>query len=166
MPVIINKVGGHRNEDALENIIYYMMSSTYFRLGDCRGVWRYSLNDIIDGFHFVKEIFNKTDRKIVNHFVIGIEKSEGIVEADLIDIAEVTLNYFYEEGYQCCFAIHKGSKETPDYLYVHVAVNTINFKTGCRLYETFAVTSGLKRCLMGQFDSYQWFSVNDKSWLA
>lgn len=163
MPVIVNKVGGHRNEDALGRVIYYMMSSAFFRLGDCRGVWTYSAPDIIGGFNFIKEIFNKTDGKIVDHVVIGIEQHEGIVEGDLIEIAEAALDYFYSGGYQCCFAIHKGSRETPNYLHAHIAVNTVNFMTGCRLYETFAATSELKHYLMGRFDSYKWFSVNDNS---
>lgn len=163
MPVIINKVGGHKNRDALEKVVYYMMSSAFFRLGGCRGVWSYSGADIVGGFNYIKEIYNKTDGKMVDHLVIGIEQNKGIVEADLIDIAEAALDYFYGQGYQCAFAIHKGSEEAPDYLHTHVAVNTINFRTGCRLYETYAATSTLKQYLKEHFDSYQWFSVNDNS---
>ena len=71
MPIIVNKVGAHRNEDALSRVVYYMMTSNYFKTGNCRGVWEYSPLGIVNGFEFVKEMYGKSDGKQVSHLVIG-----------------------------------------------------------------------------------------------
>lgn len=162
MPVIINKVGGHRNEDALSRTIQYMISSNFFRGGNGRGIWGYSIPDIINAFQFVKEMYNKTDNKQVDHIIIGT-KQESIIETELIEIAEAALNYFYSVGFQGCYAFHRGSNEDGNYLHIHMAINTISFVNGNRLYESFSTTSGLKNYLMAQYNAYQWRSVNDNS---
>jgi len=162
MPVVINKVGAHKNEDALENVVYYMINSQFFKVGNCRGVLEYSAPGIVDGFRFTKEMFDKTDGKQVAHIVIGT-KNEGLIEEDLIDIAEAAQSYFYDNGYQSCYALHRGSCEDPDYLHIHMAVNTVNFQDGKRLYESYSVTNGPKKFLQEQFNAYEWSSINDNS---
>ena len=92
MPIIVNKVGAHRNEDALSRVVYYMMTSNYFKTGNCRGVWEYSPLGIVNGFEFVKEMYGKSDGKQVSHLVIGT-KREGLIEEELIEAGEEALDY-------------------------------------------------------------------------
>ncbi len=160
MPILVNKVGAHRNEDALDRVVYYMMTSGFFKRGNCRGVLGYSIPDIIRDFNFVKQMYDKMNGKQVDHTIIGT-KGEGLIEDELIEIAETALDYFYKTGFQCCYALHRGSHEDSQYLHVHMAINTVNFQDGKRLYESYGVTSGLKNFLKIQFASYQWCSAND-----
>ena len=140
MAIIINKLGEHRNEDALLNLLSYMTSSPFYTRGNCRGCMSNSIRDIIIAFEFTKEMYKKTDRKQVSHMIIGTENDEVTAEG-LIVIAEATLAYFYNQGFQCFYVIHSGSNEKFDYWHIHIAINTINFMNGKRLYETYAVTS-------------------------
>ncbi len=162
MPIITNKVGGHKNEAALRNVVRYITGSRFYKTGNTRGILGNSAQDIIKGFDFTKQMYDKEDGKQVSHIIIGTHH-EGIIEDELTEIAETALDYFYEKGFQCCYALHGGSYESPGYTHVHMAVNTVNFKDGKRLYETYGVTSALKNHLAERFDSYDWSSVNDKS---
>ena len=51
-------------------------------------------------------MYDKTDGKQVNHFIIGTE-DEGISVAQLYYIAEVAADYFFSQGYQCFYVIHE-----------------------------------------------------------
>lgn len=162
MPIIVNKVGAHRNEDALSRVVYYIMTSDYFEIGNCRGVWEYSPLGIISGFDFVKGMYDKTDGKQVAHLIIGT-KHEGMIGDELIEAGEAALDYLYGSGFQCCYGFHRGSAEDPGYLHLHMAVNTVNFRDGKRFYESYNAVSGLKNYLATLYNSYQWSSKYDNS---
>ena len=162
MPIIVNKVGAHRNGDALSRVVYYMMTSNYFKAGNCRGVWEYSPSGIVNGFEFVKEMYGKSDGKQVSHLVIGT-KREGLIEKELIGAGESALDYLYGDGFQCCYVFHRGSDEDPGYLHLHMAVNTVNFQDGRRFYETYNAVTGLRNYLAALYNSWQWSTAYDDS---
>ena len=165
MPIVVNKLGEHKNEDAVIRLTYYMASSKYLGNYGGRGIMALNEAAIIDSFNWVKMMYDKNDRKLVNHFIIG-SQNEGITPAQLYYIAEVASQYFYEQGYQNFYVIHKGSQENPKYYHIHLAVNTVNFLTGNRLYENYGVVSGLRKALETEYPEYSWSSINDfrKDW--
>lgn len=93
MPVILNKVGEHRNQDAIELLVRYMLGSKFYWRYGSRGLIADSQENIIQGFSYTKQMYDKTDGKQVNHFIIGTE-DEGISVAQLYYIAEVAADYF------------------------------------------------------------------------
>lgn len=106
MPVILNKVGEHRNQDAIELLVRYMLGSKFYWRYGSRGLIADSQENIIQGFSYTKQMYDKTDGKQVNHFIIGTE-DEGISVAQLYYIAEVAADYFFSQGYQCFYVIHE-----------------------------------------------------------
>ena len=162
MPVLINKLGEHRNEDAIQLLLNYMITSSFYIASNCRGCIGSSVQDVVSSFAFTKQMYDKADRKQVSHIIIGTKNEEITVEGLLV-IAEAALNYFYSQGFQSFYVIHSGSNDDSGYWHIHLAVNTINFRDGKRLYETYSVTSDLKNYLALQFNELQWFSINDNS---
>lgn len=73
----------------------------------------------------------------------------------LLAVAEATLDYFYCLGFQRFYAVHGGSNDDSGYWHLHFAINTVSFRDGKRLYETYSVTSGLRNHLALQFDELQ-----------
>lgn len=162
MPVIINKVGEHRNQDAIELLVRYMLGSKFYWRYGSRGLIADSQENIIQGFSYTKQMYDKTDGKQVNHFILGTE-DEGISVAQLYYIAEVAADYFFSQGYQCFYVIHSGSEDSPNYHHIHFAVNTINYMTGLRLYETYMVVTEIKNYMKAEYPEYSWHAINDDS---
>lgn len=162
MPIVINKLGEHKNEDAVQRLLNYMIGSPFYLAANCRGCIGGSVQDVMVSFTFVKQMYDKADRKRVSHIIIGTKKEEVTAEG-LLAVAEAALNYFYCQGFQGFYAVHSGSDADLGYWHIHLAINTINFRDGKRLYETYSVTSDLKNYLALQFSELQWFSINDNS---
>lgn len=163
MPVIINKIGNHRNEEALPYLIHYMSTSCYAKYCGGRGIVIGDYEAAILGFRMVKNFFDKDDRKQVAHIIIGTNEKDGLIIDNIIEIAEYTSKYFYQKGFQSYYVIHCGSDENPNYTHIHFAVNTINFNNGIRFYETYGNTYKLQKALEAEFQNSKWFSVNDSS---
>lgn len=162
MPIIINKLGAHKNTDAVENVIHYMCSSPFAMDCNGRGVLTYSPEAVMNGFAFTKQMYDKADRKQVAHLIIESQK-EGFCIEEIRDVAEAAVNYFYSNGFQCFYVIHYGSYDNFDNMHVHLAVNTINYRDGKRLTETYSVTSNFRIAMETIFQDYSWHSVNDSS---
>lgn len=163
MPIIVNKLGEHRNEKAVEYLIYYMASSQYAGCAGGRGIVSVWPEQVVADFNFVKNAYDKEDRKRVGHIIIGTNEKEQIIGPELVEIAEYVSAYLYQKGFQSFYVIHRGSDAKSDYLHLHMAVNTINFLDGKRYYETYGNASDLKNVLSMRFNQYNWFLINDNS---
>lgn len=105
MAIIINKLGEHRNEDAIQLLLNYMITSSFYIASNCRGCIGSSVQDVVSSFAFTKQMYDKADRKQVSHIIIGTKNEEVTVEGLLV-IAEAALNYFYSQGFQSFYVIH------------------------------------------------------------
>lgn len=163
MPVIINKLGEHRNEDAVTFLINYMASSPYARSAGGRGITSVNPKQVIEDFLFVKNAYDKNGRKRITHIIIGTYERERMIEPELYGIAVFASEYLFLRGFQSFYVIHNGSYEKPGYLHLHLAVNTINYIDGTRYYETYGNASDLKNVLIKTFNQYSWDLINDNS---
>lgn len=163
MPIIVNKIGEYRNQGAVENLIEYMSGSPFARSLGGRGITSSVPRQAAEDFAFVKNMYDKNNRKQISHIIIGTQEKENIIELELFGIALSAAEYLYQKGFQSYFVIHCGSYENPDYLHLHLAVNTINYINGTRYYETFSNSSELKNALEGIYKQYRWFLINDTS---
>lgn len=166
MPVIVNKLGEHRNDGAVKYVVDYMCRSPFAMCSGGRGTICNTVEDVVAGFNLVKHLYDKDNRKQVSHIIIGTERKEGIVIPELLQIAEVASSYLYERGFQCFYVVHNGSYECEDYQHIHFAINTINYIDGKRYYETFTNSSNFKNLLAAHFENVTWTLINDfsKSW--
>ena len=65
MPVILNKVGEHRNQDAIELLVRYMLGSKFYWRYGSRGLIADSQENIIQGFSYTKQIRRMESRSII-----------------------------------------------------------------------------------------------------
>ena len=163
MPVIVNKLGEHRNEDAVQFLIHYMALSGYAQYSGGRGIISVGPTQVVQDFAFVKGMYGKGDRKQVSHIIIGTGEQEMITGADLMGFGEYIAEYLYQKGFQSFYVVHSGSAENPTYHHLHLAVNTINYLNGTRYYETYGNASDIKNAMQKQFQQYGWFLINDNS---
>ena len=163
MPIIVNKIGEHRNMDAVKNLIVYMIGSSHACHMGGRGICSLDPETVIENFAFTKIMYEKDDRKQIGHIIIGAKQKECLSMADLMMIGEITAEYYYQRGFQSCYVIHRGSDENQEYFHLHIAVNTINFRDGMRYYESYGNSSELRNILAAQFNQYRWILINDNS---
>ena len=134
MPLIVMKTGEHRNIDAIDNVIHYIFSSSFYTYGGTNRVFGLNEQDIIDSFKLVQGHYNKTDGKKIQHTIIGFDKFEGIGIGMAYNIAINAAEYIGNR-FQCCYAVHSGSHDKPNYIHIHLAINTISWFDGNRYYE-------------------------------
>ena len=108
-----------------------------------------------------QEILNRW-RLVLGRYASGQLSFTGEREAQLMEMEEA-LDYLYGNGFQCCYAFHRGSGEDPGYLHLHMAVNTVNFRDGKRFYETYNAVTGLRNYLATLYNSWQWSTAYDNS---
>lgn len=150
------KTGAHTNNDAIERLIYYMYSSAYNCGGESYMVFNYHLPSIINSFKLVQNHFDKEDRKRIQHIIIGFSKKEFVSEYEACIIGMNALQYIGSR-FQCCFVVHHGSINDPDYIHIHIAVNPVSWVDGNRYYECNQNLIDLKEVLDKQTGGmYQW----------
>lgn len=128
------KIGGHRNPDAIDNVIRYIFSSPFYVYGGVNRVFGLSEQIVIDGFKLVQEHYDKTDGKQIQHVIIGLDKREGVGTGMAYNMAIAAAGYIGKR-FQCCYAVHNGSYDDPDYIHIHLAINTVSWLDGNRYYE-------------------------------
>lgn len=157
------KTGAHTNNDAIERLIYYMYTSAYYDSGDTCMVFDYNIESIINSFVMVQNHFGKADRKRIQHIVIGFSKSEFITDYEACMMGMSALQYIGSR-FQCCFVVHHGSINEPDYIHIHIAVNPVSWMDGNRYYECNQNLIELKEVLDKQTgEMYQWHYKMDAS---
>lgn len=134
MPNITLKTGQHLNEDAIGRLLNYMVSSPYIISSGSRRVLSYNLQTVIDSFKVVQDKFDKTDGKRIHHIIIGFHEKDLVANGIATQIAEDVVSYL-EKRFQCCYVVHHGSSDNPNYIHIHLAVNTISWLDGRRMSE-------------------------------
>ena len=75
MPNLIFKVKNYRNEDAVETLVNYIMSSVYIECYGSRGCFlipERCISDCVrEAFHAVKNVYYKEDGQLVQHIIVG-----------------------------------------------------------------------------------------------
>lgn len=161
MPVIVNELGAYQNEDAVARLSGYMTQSPYYSTCNGRGVSGCFPKDVIRSFQFVKGMYGKEDGRQTAHFIIGVKEKEMLIFTELVEIGEAAVDYFYHKGFQSIYALHSGSGKDKNYQHIHLAVNTISYLDGNRLYESFDITSDFRKTMERVFPQIRWYSVND-----
>lgn len=159
MPNIIFKVNNYENFDAIENLINYIMTSSYIERCGWSGCFVQERGDIAEGvsnsFWAVKNAFYNTAGQLVQHIIIGFDDMEYITESEACRIAYAVSCFYFHQGYQIFWGTHFGSDNTESYRHIHFALNTINAATGERFFAVRNPES-LKEYLSSNFPQMKW----------
>ena len=116
--------GQYMNEDALENVIGYILRLNKPALADGYGCYMTNSYDIAYQFYKVQQIYHKQGRKQVVHMVVTIDQYLLSV-TDVKELAYMILGYFGGSR-QIVFAVHDDKRN----LHIHFAINTVAFTNG------------------------------------
>ena len=166
MPNLIFKVQNYRNEDVVETIVKYIMSSIYIECYGSRGCFLVSERGVAecvrDAFHAVKNVYYKRDGQLVQHIIVGFGDMD-VSEEQVCIVADAISAYFFSRGYQNFWGSHWGSEGNDSYRHVHMVLNTINGMTGERYFATNDNMGEVKRFLMAAFPGVSWTYGTDES---
>lgn len=118
------------NENAVENLIYYIMSDekTPSRIYGGIGVSTSDKVMAVRQFHAVKQAYRNTKGKQALHFWVSFDEEKMYSLGELRHIGYEIAKFFGGE-YQIIFALH----ENTDNYHIHFVVNTVNFITGKKI---------------------------------
>lgn len=160
MPIIIFKVKNYRNEDAIENLVNYIIKSQYLEDIGSDGCFFYQNQNVTEGvlhsFNAVKQVYYKCDGQQVQHVIIGLSDIKEITEAEAAMIAREASHYFIMRGYQVFWGVHFSSDRGYNYRHIHMAVNTVNGMTGLRYSATNTNKNDMKTYLKNIYPEYSW----------
>lgn len=144
MPLLKVLNESYRNEDALENLIYYVCRS-----GHVGGVGvdpEYARMQM----SMVKRLWHKETGRQAWHFILAFAPNEDVTYEEAMAIGYAVAGY-YGEWYQIVFGLHFDT----NYLHLHFAGNTVSFVDGqmrSEGYADFAAFRNYVQSLMPQWD--------------
>lgn len=163
MPNIITEIGEHKNEDAIDRLIYYMFSSPFAVRTGTNRVLGCDVESIVNSYKLVQMHHAKTDGKQIQHIIIGTSEAENIMDGMAWVIALAASDYIGSR-FQCCYAVHHGSYDNPNYVHIHLAVNTVSWLDGNRYHEKRQNEYDLKNYLNSYTqEMYRWKCIQEKS---
>lgn len=166
MPNLIFKVKNYVNEDAVEMLVDYILSSIYIECYGTRGCFIYPNQNIAEGvrasFHAAKNVYDKANGQLVQHIIVGFGDMD-ISEGQVCTVANVIADYFFIRGYQVFWGSHWGSERSDSYRHIHIALNNVNAMTGERFCASYDSMGKLKDFLIKVFPGIPWTYVTDES---
>lgn len=144
MPLLKVLNESYRNEDALENLIYYVCRS-----GHVGGVGvdpEYARMQM----SMVKRLWHKETGRQAWHFILAFAPNEDVTYEEAMAIGYAVAGH-YGERYQIVFGLHFDT----NYLHLHFAGNTVSFVDGqmrSEGYADFAAFRNYVQSLMPQWD--------------
>lgn len=135
MPITKHLIKGHKNPEAVINVVNYISNSSFLVEWGCMGIFMPTTEGIYNAFSAVKNITGKQEGKQIHHMIIGFEKHRGWYLSAVTEIArkmaaQISLRF------QVFYGVHMGTLDDPEYLHIHMAINTVSYVDGNRFYES------------------------------
>ena len=165
MPNLIFKVKNYKNEDVVEKLVDYIISSVYLECYGSRGCFIVpgSITECVNNsFNAVKNVYYKTDGQLVQHIIVGFGDMD-ITEENACMVASAISDYYFMKGYQTFWGTHWGSENNGSYRHIHIALNTVNAMTGERFFPTYDNMGELKTFLEKIFPGIPWTYITNES---
>lgn len=118
------------NEDALENVIHYVMLNykTPHKIIGATGASFENEKLAIKHFQMVKDFYRNQKGKKVIHFCVSFERKGFLPLHEYIHVGYLIADNFFE-NHQVLFALHEDTNKD----HIHFVVNTVNYQTGKKL---------------------------------
>ena len=167
MPNIIYKIDNYRNEDVVNKLVQYIISSDYIESVGQNGCFykpgQSYVDSVPESFNAVKNVCYKNNGQLVQHIIIGFGEAENIGESEAAAMAMIIAGYFYGIGYQTFWGVHWGSKRSDKYRHIHIVVNTVSVVTGLRYTASYENMNELKNYLVRLYPKASWNYYESKS---
>ena len=117
--------GDYENEDAVRRVIDYICRLDKPEQVGGMGVFPLYVEDMVNQFLIVKQIYHKEEGKQVFHIIISFEKSLGFTVDEVMEMGYGIAAYW---GYdrQVMFAVHDDTQN----IHIHMAINTVAYTNG------------------------------------
>lgn len=130
MPITKFNPGKYDNQKAVEYVINYICSpqKTLHSIIGALGAYPIRPQNIIRQFKAIQVFHRNTKGRKIYHLEIAFSPEE-IAQLDITDyenMGYLIIEYFWVDGHQAVFGLHEDSGK----LHIHVAVNSVNFRTG------------------------------------
>ena len=151
--------GNYRNEDAMENLLAYVLDEEKMP-HQCYGGRGVSLVNPLQSMRAVKNVYGQVTGKQAEHFIVAFDKREN---------PSLTLQKLYSLGYDICeffegvqvlFALHevKDSYIYDDYekdaIHLHFILNTTCLMTGYKFIINFNNEYTLRNYILTLLENY------------
>lgn len=132
LKIVQNK---YDNDDAVENVIFYVYDIKKTR-GDLIGGYGVylvnSIQDVILQFQKVKDVYQKNSGNRIRHFIVSFSKIEDFSLKEIYNIA-MEFAAYYGKRYQVFFGIHGNT----DHRHIHFVMNTVSYIDGKKYAEGY-----------------------------
>ena len=175
MSVIRIAPGNYDNPDALERVFNYCLKNIYDGNGckywDGAGISSDSIKSAIFDMRMVKFCHNKMDGKQLHQFVLSLKRKqlEDVCyynsyykkydkrkdQPYAMTISLETSELVYNMGFQNAFFIH----DDTDYVHIHFILNSVNYKTGIKIYNLTSIVNSVYYHLNREFKFLDWKGV-------
>lgn len=121
MPVLKIKNHSYDSEEALENVVNYVLRSD--RYGGLAVDPEYAVFQM----QLVKQLWQKTDGRQVRHMILSFSKNEVLAYYEAMEYGYQICQYF-GDYFQIVFALHTDT----DHVHLHFVLNTVSFIDGSK----------------------------------
>ena len=94
------------------------------------------IEEVIREFEFVQKIYSATGCLMCHYVIRFNDKHFNLLESPIQTLNEYAsncCNILFQQGFQCCYAIHKNDDE--ELPHIHLAINTVNYTNGRKLRQ-------------------------------
>lgn len=157
--VVSMPAGKYENEDAVENVISYIMRLNNYNLMGGYGILVTTPFNIAEQFYHVKEAYGKNGGKQILHIVFSVERTLFFTPVQVRNLGYMLADYFGKER-QVIFAVHDDTEQ----LHIHMGINTVAYTNGryCAYFELEDLKRYARQC-MKEFIDMVWFG-KDIEW--
>lgn len=136
---IVHEPGKYNDPLAYQTVLGYCLRSDKTPSGFVGGR-NIDVNHATEEMEIVSEVFGKTDKTKVRHFILSFSPTENMTPAEVAEVADQVADH-YSARHQIVFAVH----EDTDHPHAHFVMNHISFRDGRHYNGTKQDYYGLQR---------------------
>ena len=121
MPILKIKNHSYEGEEALANVVNYVLRSDYY------GGLAVEPDYAVFQMQRVKQLRQKTDGRQVRHMILSFSKNEVLAYYEAMEYGYQICRY-WGDCFQIVFALHSDT----DYVHLHFVLNTVSFIDGSK----------------------------------
>lgn len=154
MPITKFNTGKYDNRKAVKNVINYICNpqKTLHSVIGALGAYPICPPSIIRQFKAIQIFHRNTKGRKIYHLEIAFspEEMEQLDITDYENMGYSIIEYFWYDGHQAVFGLHENSGK----LHIHVAVNSVNFRTGNKYHLQRSGYKKIRKYIQTVVDSY------------
>lgn len=127
---VIHSPGKYQDASSYQDVIEYCMNPEKTP-SNFIGGRNIDTDHAAEEMETVSEVFGKTDKTKVRHFILSFSPTENMTPAEVAEVADQVAGH-YSDRYQIIYAVH----EDTDHPHAHFVMNHISFRDGRHYHGT------------------------------